>query len=447
MPDPLAEFLRDTFDVPVQRGDGWVFVHREHVDDPETKFDALHRALVAHPEWIGGRKPRIFDFTIKKTALGESNIIPPGFGAEDESGAIAGVHYRDVAGALTDAERSFDDDGRTRLVLEPFAERAAGLATFHIDHHYDVPALTFVTTTTLVLDFVRHLRSTGRTELLARLQDTFGIVDHSDADMVFSHAVLAHARDDAWIDRHADRLRAATIRNDYAVLPAEARARDEAERLYHFAIELERCLRDGECDLDDAFARVDRAVDVLAAGDEAAATDRAWFDDAVRAGGRLTREAEDLLARLADGYRRFDTVPHTVVDADLTSPSLRRLGPVLAVIGEADGGLVESAEIVAAVQRGALSGVESTDDPPRVVVTGSRVDDGYLVKIRTLVGSRGAMNLVPVFRRLNEHAAYKHLSPGGRRIAGGLCKRPVPDLDVCQAVLDVAREIESITNE
>lgn len=428
----LADFVRDTLPPTAELTDDRVFIHRERLDDADVRLGALHDALKSNPDWIDGRRPRIFDFTFKGTPLGDDNIVPQTF--DDPR------HYRRVDGAVGPDDPAFDDAARDAEILAPFAARMDATPTLHIDHHYNLSTLTFATTTMLVVDLLGFLHRTGAADRIAGLQSTFPIVDHCDPDIVFAHYALARGGDAAWLKRHGAGLVAATVRNDYAIAPSAPDARRVAMDLYCFGIDLEERLRENECTFDAAFADLDRALATYARGADADAADLAWFEARVFAGGRLTREARDVLARLAPGYRRFDTVPDDVAAADVAPGTLRRLGPALVVFGEDADGFIESAEVVAAVQDGALDGV---DDSARVAVTVSHDADGYFVKIRAMPGADGAFNLVPVFARLGAHPRYAALKPGGRRIAGGLCKRAAPDLDAPQAALDVARAIEA----
>jgi hypothetical protein len=94
----------------------------------------------------------------------------------------------------------------------------------HIDHHYPNPIFGFVSTTVLVVDWIRWIHSerfqlhfTGLEKdlLIDLLEHSYPVLDHSDADILNAHYAMSHAGNADLITNGGPILKAAAIFNDY----------------------------------------------------------------------------------------------------------------------------------------------------------------------------------------------------------------------------------------
>ena len=407
---------------------GYLYANRERIADADGFFGRAVQKLRAA---AGERGLAVLDttFPVPGDDLFARNVVD----------AAAVERLAEELGPGADYE-AMTPQQRARLLFDPLARRLEaepGPLLLHLDHHYSPDVLASASTTPMVVDFLRYLRSSGRYSLLQRLQRTLAVLDHSDADIALSHLALRHAAEPAFLDRYGDLLRAAALFNDYVreIAPDET-SRGRARVLYNVAAAVQDRVAGGAL-------RYSQALDLLAAaarwaaGLEASGGDfeadvlrsfdfeppRSAVEAALRelfgAGYSDYERERAALARMADAG--VDQGPAST----MRPGTMRRDGPVLLVYADADAKYLSTASIVRYLRTErpeVLAGV-------RVVVAATEKDGGRFFKMRSFTGPDGRyLNLARpkdgLYARFNARRGPggKPYEASGRHFAGGGAK-------------------------
>ncbi|MBI3288768.1 MAG: hypothetical protein HYZ74_04540 [Elusimicrobia bacterium] len=248
---------------------------RRRFPGASVHFDVRRGLLYANRERMDGDSDAVFGALLKSlgsTARLGVRVLDTNFVMSGDPAAMLGENIIDAAAArrikaaagdLATYER-LSEAQRERLIFEPFARRlsrARGSVLFHVDHHYAPYPLATVSTTVLLVDFLRYLHRDGRAPLIRRLQRTLGLLDHSDADIMLAQLVLARGRDAGFLERYGDVLSAAALFNDYARETGGTPAvRARARIVYDAAVSVEAQVARGELRYGEGLAVLDAAA-------------------------------------------------------------------------------------------------------------------------------------------------------------------------------------------
>lgn len=190
-------------------------------------------------------------------------------GAQYELSELGLYCHRDSArrGALLDAERVLAAHGPVRVF--DFKHSSAGLSdnavphdgadigayegvrsahgsrVFRVDHHYDVPSLAAVSSTPLVIEWLRGLWRRGRSDVLGQVEQSRYVADHADTDILLSNYAASRATDAEFIHGPLPGwMSAAALRNDYITLPDGANE-PYASRIFYACLGVEAAVLDG----------------------------------------------------------------------------------------------------------------------------------------------------------------------------------------------------------
>jgi len=184
-PEEIQRRLREIFpQAGIQLNGNYLYLNRSAVPNP----DELISQLLEHLPQVKHRLVRIMDFnTSQIPSLAANNIV-----TEDTDSQI-----RDTPRRLTPSQQE--------ILFSSFDRREGNI--FHLDHHYDYPALATTSTTPILLDYLKWLhRKPYGSKKIKELQGSFAIMDHSDADILLANYLITKAGDLRFLDTYGDVL-------------------------------------------------------------------------------------------------------------------------------------------------------------------------------------------------------------------------------------------------
>jgi len=350
----LKEQLRD---IPsdLDMADGNLYVDAERLRDLSMSlysglFEVVYPYLANHPEFAG-RMFHAVDFNWGTAALAERNIVNQAVAATIEGRVL----YRDL-----------DDPQRREKIFIPYTEhlKSSKGNLFHADHHYPHYFLSVTPSTELALDFALHLHAEGdKEDLLGRLSRSFGMLNHTDADIMLAHFVMRHAADRDFLETHKDLLKGVVRFHDFSMAMPTAEENKRVSILMNILSALDAEVVAGHIRYADTFSHIRNAFEIVSRLDVTA------FEMAIPGAIEQTglRHKQKDLCRLFDsgsqGRRKVvDEVERMMTDAirsrnggrtveatdpeDLRPGTVRRFGPLLVVYLRADdfsrGGVIVS---------------------------------------------------------------------------------------------------------
>ena len=312
--------------------DGYFYANRDRLPNAaQALYGEMTNLLRAHPE-VGPQGLRVLDHNYK--IPGEAPDFLFGRNIVD---AAAASRVEGLFGAKFLYDQLSQND-RERLIYEPLARRlsrADGPLFLHVDHHYAPELLATTSTTPLLVDFLLYLEKVGQDALIRRLQRTFAIMDHSDADIVLANYVLRRAGEPGFLGSHEALLKGAAILNDYQrEIATTPKARADVEFLYNVAVAIDKRIADGKLRYRGAFEKLDEAIAFIDRGRDAADADGAGSLELAREGAadyaQDVEALEPLLAEAtvdAGGRQALKSA-----DAGEIRPgTIRRVGPLIVV--------------------------------------------------------------------------------------------------------------------
>jgi hypothetical protein len=282
-----------------------------------------------------------------------------------------------------------------------------GHRLFRVDHHYDVASLRTVSTTPLVLRWLRGLWARGRHELLAEVARSRYLADHADADILLSNFLAAQAENEALLHGPLGAwLAAAALRNDYVRLPPTD-TEPEASRIFYACVGIEKEILAGRLRFADAQTQILPQLEPWLSADQER------LDPAI--GRRLD---EWCAALRAEEERTLARIAAWESAGKLT----RALDGQLAIL-EADE-KIDNAELYLY-----LTGHQ----PPVVQLLTYPAPESESSRVIVKVRSHGGFDLYPLFAALN--ALVPEGAFGGRAAAGGSRPiAPIPRAELVEAV-------------
>jgi len=243
--------------------DSFFAINRKRVKDPESILVEKLNALSSQPAFKN-QFIRMLDFNIARESESKINII----NAATPQKAVD-IDYA-----------SLSNEERAEMIFRPFSDQLISQMNsdqspkvFHIDHHYSFSSLRKTSTTVLAVDFIlwihqeinRHSTlSETYQKLLAALESSFALVDHSDADILLSNFVIDHALDSKFLESIAPLLRGVALYNDYlAQTEIDSRLQSQIYILFDCVLELERQIAEDPSFYAQASTRIKEFIELL----------------------------------------------------------------------------------------------------------------------------------------------------------------------------------------
>ncbi|HNV86871.1 MAG TPA: hypothetical protein PKL97_07935 [Candidatus Omnitrophota bacterium] len=426
------------------------YLNRKTVAVADALIPGIYRLAMAHPEIAGARPIAVLDTNFKDGTIAAGNIAGEGI-SED----IRNKFYD----ALSAAEKE--------NLFKVFADRVRSGRTLHVDHHYDYPVLATTSTAVLMLDFLLYLHRNGRLDLIQRLKQSFGIMDHSDTDILLAHFILRHADDFEFLADNEELLKDTVIFNDYQMGRGDETHRAQVAILYDITVAWHERIMRGELTAQAALNQMGAAIDFSRKYGERVPSEAKLFEQVsvtdpqgeIRFDrtGPLYSGASDVERGFLEDF--FEGAEDYFLDRRIIENMFKRYDPDSARISEGDirrtGAILfiyvdDTAE--KEVGNGSVLRYFQTEHPDILgsvfaIVTTSpapqskETPKSRLVKIRSFLMPDGRfLNLSREFWSTLRQDGYPEAD--GRGMAGGLTSRPAAINDMPKVVGDVNAAVE-----
>lgn len=218
---------------------------RTKMPDSQLFFAKILDYFQKYPELVEGKVIRILDFNLSNASTGSGNLLASSNLVTDED--LKGMDY----------------DNQTLLqrqvFFERFGKRIAQSGILHVDHHY---AGKLPSTTVMLVDYLLYLHQNGRTEEIRQIQEnTFGLMDHFDTDILLANYVIQRAGDLEFLKNNENILKAVVRLNDFGTIPSRSKARRQTDIFFNVLQAIESKLLNAEMDLAGAYEMVDATLE------------------------------------------------------------------------------------------------------------------------------------------------------------------------------------------